>query len=136
MTGDYATGYCAGSRAGSPRFVRDARSREDDGRGTIVHVVKPAVYMLASKRNGTLYIGVTGDLAARVSVHRQELADGFTRSYGVHLLVHYEYFETMLDAIAREKKLKKVSRAGKIALIEASNPHWQDLTPEIAAWRS
>jgi putative endonuclease len=92
--------------------------------------------MLASKRNGTLYIGVTGDLAARVSVHRQELADGFTRSYGVHLLVHYEYFETMLDAIAREKKLKKVSRAGKIALIEASNPHWQDLTPEIAAWRS
>jgi putative endonuclease len=64
------------------------------------------------------------------------LADGFTRSYGVHLLVHYEYFETMLDAIAREKKLKKVSRAGKIALIEASNPHWQDLTPEIAAWRS
>jgi putative endonuclease len=100
-----------------------------------VRVVKPAVYILASKRNGTLYIGVTGDLAARVSVHREELAESFTQRYGVHLLVHYEHFDTMLDAIAREKKLKKLPRAAKLALIEDSNGTWRDLTPEIMAWR-
>lgn len=66
-----------------------------------MRVVKPAVYILASKRNGTLYIGVTGDLAARVSIHQQDLADGFTKRYGVHMLVHYEPFDTMPDAIAR-----------------------------------
>ncbi len=102
----------------------------------LVRIIRPAVYILASKRNGTLYIGVTGDLAARVSVHKQELAKSFAQQYGVHLLVHYEHFETMVDAIAREKKLKKFSRAAKIALIEESNPTWRDLTQEIAAWRS
>lgn len=100
-----------------------------------MRVVKPAVYILASKRNGTLYIGVTGDLAARVSVHQQDVAESFTHRYGVHLLVHYEHFETMLDAIAREKKLKKFSRAEKLALIEAKNAGWRDLTPDIMAWR-
>ena len=101
-----------------------------------MHVVKPAVYILASKRNGTLYVGVTGDLAARASIHKQDLSDGFTRRYGVHLLVHYENFDTMGDAIAREKKLKKLPRAEKIALIESGNCHWRDLTPEIEAGRS
>jgi len=98
--------------------------------------IKPAVYILASKRNGTLYIGVTGDLAARVSIHRQDLADGFTKRYGVHMLVHYEHFDTMPDAIAREKRLKKSLRAAKLALIESHNPLWRDLTPDVQAWRS
>jgi len=101
-----------------------------------MRVVKPAVYILASKRNGTLYVGVTGDLASRVSIHQQNLADGFTKRYDVHLLVHYEYFETLLEAIGREKKLKKLSRAAKIALIESGNPDWRDLTDAIQAWRS
>lgn len=100
-----------------------------------MRVVRPAVYILASKRNGTLYVGVTGDLAARVSVHQQELAESFTQRYGVHLLVHYEHFDVMNDAIAREKQLKKFSRAVKIALIETNNPNWRDLTSEIAEWR-
>lgn len=101
-----------------------------------MRVVKPAVYILASKRNGTLYIGVTGDLAARVSVHQQDLADGFTKRYGVHLLVHYEHFDTMPDAIAREKQLKKFLRAKKLALVESYNPLWRDLTPDVQAWRN
>jgi putative endonuclease len=100
-----------------------------------VRVVKPAVYILASKRNGTLYVGVTGDLAARLSVHQQNLMESFTRQYGVHLLVHYEHFETMVEAIAREKQLKKFLRARKLALIEKSNPTWRDLTPDVMAWR-
>jgi putative endonuclease len=101
-----------------------------------MRVVRPAVYILASRRNGTLYIGVTGDLASRISIHQQELAESFTKRYGVHLLVHYEYFEAMVDAIAREKALKKYSRARKLALIEEKNPNWLDLTSEIMAWRS
>ena len=101
-----------------------------------MRVVKPAVYILASKRNGTLYIGVTGDLAARISIHQQDLADDFTKRYGVHMLVHYEHFETMPDAIAREKRLKKSLHAKKLALIETNNPHWRDLTPDIQAWQS
>jgi putative endonuclease len=100
-----------------------------------VRVIRPAIYILASKRNGTLYVGVTGDLAARVSIHQQDLANGFTRRYGVHLLVYYEQFDTMLDTITREKKLKKLPRAAKITLIETGNPDWRDLSPEIASWR-
>lgn len=101
-----------------------------------MRVVRPAVYILASKRNGTLYTGVTGDLAARVSMHQQELVESFTQRYGVHSLVHYEYFETMLEAIAREKKLKKFSRGQKLALIETKNPSWRDMTTEVMAWRT
>ena len=95
-----------------------------------MRVVKPAVYILASKRNGTLYIRATGDLAARVSIHQQDLADGFTKRYGVHMLVHYEQFDTMPEAIAREKQLKKFRRAAKLALIESSNPQWRDITSD------
>jgi putative endonuclease len=101
-----------------------------------MRVVRPAVYILASKCNGTLYAGVTGDLAARVSIHQQDLAESFTHRYGIHLLVHYDHFDTMPDAIAREKKLKKLSRTEKIALIETNNPTWNDLTDEIRAWRT
>jgi putative endonuclease len=88
---------------------------------------QPCVYLLASKRNGTLYIGVTANLVARVSQHRDAQIDGFTRKYGVHMLVWFEFHATMLEAIAREKSLKEWKRAGKIELIEATNPHWLDL---------
>jgi putative endonuclease len=85
------------------------------------------VYILASGRNGTLYIGVTNDLAGRVFEHREGTANGFTKRYGVKLLVYAEVFSDVRDAIAREKALKKWRRAWKLKLIEASNPQWQEL---------
>jgi putative endonuclease len=88
---------------------------------------RPAVYVLASKRNGTLYIGVTSDLIKRVWEHKNDLAAGFTRRYGVHLLVCYELHENMESAIVREKRLKEWQRHWKIELIEDANPEWQDL---------
>jgi putative endonuclease len=88
---------------------------------------RPAVYVLASKRNGTLYIGVTSDLIKRVWEHKNDLAAGFTRRYGVHLLVWYELHENMESAIVREKRLKEWQRHWKIELIEDANPEWQDL---------
>jgi putative endonuclease len=119
-----------------PRVSFAMLTRARMTKGASMRVVKPAVYILASKRNGTLYIGVTGDLASRVSIHQQDLVDGFTRRYGVHILVHYEHFDTMPEAIAREKKLKKFLRAAKLALIETGNPDWRDLTSEVQDWRS
>ncbi|WP_286162410.1 GIY-YIG nuclease family protein [Methylobacillus flagellatus] len=87
--------------------------------------------MLASKRNGTLYIGVTSDLIARVWQHKQDLADGFTKQYQVHLLVWYELHATMISAIAREKALKQWNRIWKLRLIEQINPEWQDLYHQL-----
>ncbi|KAB2943954.1 MAG: GIY-YIG nuclease family protein [Hyphomicrobium sp.] len=87
----------------------------------------PCVYILASDRNGTLYIGVTSDLPGRVSVHIQDLVSGFTAKYHVHRLVYYEMHETMAAAIAREKRLKKWNRLWKLRLIESANPEWLDL---------
>jgi putative endonuclease len=91
----------------------------------------PVVYILASARNGTLYVGVTSDLIGRVSLHKQGLVEGFTKTYGVHRLVYVEYHPTMLEAIAREKRLKRWRRAWKIELIEATNPEWQDVYTEL-----
>ncbi len=91
----------------------------------------PAVYILASKRNGTLYIGVTSDLMKRVWEHKQDMVEGFTRKYEVHTLVYFEQHDEMAEAIRREKQLKKWNRAWKIELIEKINPHWRDLWPEI-----
>lgn len=88
---------------------------------------RPAVYILASERNGTLYAGLTSDLAKRVCQHKDGEVDGFTKKYGVKLLVWYRYFETMAEAIAQEKKLKNWKRDWKIQLIEQENPYWQDL---------
>ena len=88
---------------------------------------RPAVYILASERNGTLYAGLTSDLAKRVCQHKAGEVDGFTKKYGVKLLVWYSYFETMAEAIAQEKKLKNWKRDWKIQLIEQENPYWQDL---------
>ena len=88
---------------------------------------QPCVYILASRRNGTLYIGVTANLVRRVWEHKHHLVEGFTRRYRVDMLVWYEPHETMTSAIAREKALKEWHRARKIRLIEAGNPDWEDL---------
>jgi putative endonuclease len=93
---------------------------------------EPAVYIMANRRNGALYTGVTSSLLRRVNQHRQGLIDGFTRRYGCKRLVWYELHADMAAAIAREKQLKGGSRAKKIPLIEAMNPGWRDLYPEIA----
>lgn len=91
----------------------------------------PAVYILASRRNGTLYIGVTSDLCKRVWQHRNDEIEGFTKRYGVHVLVYVEFHTTMIDAITREKRLKKWNRAWKLKLIEDANPTWRDLWDDI-----
>jgi putative endonuclease len=85
------------------------------------------VYILASKRNGTLYTGVTTDLARRAWEHREGALPGFTKRYGVTHLVWFETYDSVLDAIAREKAIKRWRRAWKLALIEAQNPQWLDL---------
>ena len=87
----------------------------------------PAVYILASKRNGTLYIGVTSELVKRVWEHKNNIVEGFTKRYNVHRLVWYELHESMESAITREKRLKNWKRKWKLELIESANPTWQDL---------
>jgi putative endonuclease len=87
----------------------------------------PCVYILASKKNGTLYIGVTSDLIKRAWEHKNDLVEGFTKKYGVHVLVYFELHEDMAAAIQREKQLKKWNRDWKIDLIEKDNPEWADL---------
>jgi putative endonuclease len=90
------------------------------------------VYILASKRNGTLYVGVTNNLVRRLSEHKAKLVPGFTRQYDVNQLVYFESFETVLEARAREHSLKRWRRAWKTALIEKLNPNWRDLTDELS----
>ncbi len=85
------------------------------------------VYILASKKNGTLYTGVTGDLLKRVYQHKERLVPGFTRKYNVHMLVYYEKYSDIYSAIEREKRLKKWNRQWKINLIESANSDWNDL---------
>ena len=89
------------------------------------------VYILASKRNGTLYIGVSSDLIKRVYEHKNNLVDGFTKKYNVHDLVYYEQTEDVESAISREKQLKNWKRKWKLELIEKLNPIWKDLYPEL-----
>ena len=93
--------------------------------------MQPAVYILASERNGTLYIGVTSNLVQRIWQHKSDLVEGFTEKYGVHSLVYFELLDDMFQAITREKQLKKWNRAWKLALIEKQNPTWQDLWPTL-----
>ena len=88
---------------------------------------QPCVYIMANKRGGTLYTGVTSNLPRRVYEHREGLVKGFSTKYGCKVLVWYELHETMIDAITREKQIKGGSRAKKLALIEALNPEWKDL---------
>jgi putative endonuclease len=87
--------------------------------------------MLANKPRGTLYIGVTSDLIARIWQHKNEVVQGFSEKYGLHYLVYYEMHETMLEAIQREKQLKKWNREWKIKLIEGFNENWTDLYSQI-----
>jgi len=91
------------------------------------------VYLLASRRKGTLYIGVTNDLPRRIAQHKEGPVEGFTKKYGVKTLVWYEQTDSVESAIAREKQIKKWTRAWKVELIEATNPAWKDLYEEIAA---
>ncbi len=89
------------------------------------------VYILASKRNGTIYIGVTSDLIKRIYEHKHGLVDGFTKKYHVHALVYFEETESVESAIIREKQLKKWNRKWKLELIEKENPNWTDLCHEL-----
>jgi len=89
------------------------------------------VYILASGTYGTLYIGVTNDLVCRVWEHREDLVAAFTRKYGAHRLVWYEQHESVIEAITREKRIKKWNRAWKVNLIQEMNPEWKDLYGEI-----
>jgi putative endonuclease len=92
---------------------------------------QPAVYILASGRNGTLYIGVTSDLQKRTWEHKNDLIEGFTKRYSVHRLVYYELHDEMVSAIRREKQIKKWQRDWKLELIEGENPDWDDLWEKI-----
>src|SRR5690242_21112539 len=91
----------------------------------------PTVYVLASRRNGTLYTGVTSSFLARIQQHRDGTVRGFTREYGVKLLVWFEQHATMESAITREKRIKKWNRAWKLELIETGNPEWRDLAEDF-----
>jgi putative endonuclease len=91
----------------------------------------PCVYILASRPNGTLYMGVTSDLIKRVWQHKENLVEGFTRKYQVHNLVWYECHGSMIAAIARERAIKEWKRRWKIELIESENKQWRDLYPEL-----
>ena len=92
---------------------------------------RPAIYIMANKRNGTLYTGVTSDLIKRVYQHKSALISGFTQRYNCKHLVYYEMHEGMIEAITREKQIKAGSRKKKIALIETINPEWLDLYPSL-----
>ena len=89
--------------------------------------MKPCFYMLASQKNGTIYAGSTSDIVARIEQHRSRPEGSFTARYGVIRLVHVEFYDLMVDAIQREKRVKKWKRAWKVELIESTNPDWNDL---------
>ncbi len=91
----------------------------------------PCVYILASKRNGTFYLGVTSNLVQRIWQHKNDFVEGFTKRYGVHTLVWFEPHESMESAIAREKAIKEWNRVWKLELIEKVNPTWRDFYDEI-----
>ncbi len=92
---------------------------------------EPTVYIMASQKLGTIYIGVTSNLRKRVEQHKTGVNEGFTKDHHVHRLVHVERFATMKEAIAREKRLKEWKRAWKIQLIEETNPDWRDFANEL-----
>jgi putative endonuclease len=96
-----------------------------------IKMKQPAIYILASQKNGTLYIGVTSNLVQRIWQHKNQLVDGFTKKYNVTMLVYFEQAETMEVMITREKVLKKLGREEKIKLIKTNNPNWEDLFESI-----
>lgn len=91
----------------------------------------PCLYILASRRNGTLYVGVTSDLVKRIWEHKNNVVEGFTKRYSVHVLVWYEVHRTIESAITREKSIKEWKRKWKLELIEKTNPEWKDLYSEL-----
>lgn len=93
--------------------------------------MQPCVYLLASSRKGTLYVGVTSNLVKRIWEHKHDAVEGFTQKYKVHTLVWFEQHETMESAINREKAIKAWKRQWKLELVTESNPQWRDLYPEI-----
>jgi putative endonuclease len=95
---------------------------------------QPAVYIMASKKNGTLYVGVTSNLVKRIWEQKNNMVEGFTKRYGVHQVIWYELHASMESALAREKRLKDWKRAWKLELIEKKNPDWQDLYSTIVDW--
>jgi putative endonuclease len=113
------------------RHSRGACPREGGGGNLFIIMKQPAVYISASKRKGTLYIGVTSDLIKRTWEHKNGIVEGFKKKYNVHQLVYYELHDRMDVAIIRERQLKKWNRAWKIRLIEGSNPKWNDLYENI-----
>jgi putative endonuclease len=112
-------------------ILHQARHSRAGGNPVESLLMQPAVYILASQRNGTLYIGVTSDLVKRIWEHKNNPVEGFTKRYGVHSLVYFELHTDMLAAVAREKQIKKWNRAWKLKLIEKVNPDWLDLWSEI-----
>ena len=92
---------------------------------------QPCVHILASRKNGTLYTGVTSNIVQRIWQHKNDLVEGFTKKHGVHLLVWFEAHVTMESAIQREKTIKSWKRCWKMELIESANPQWQDLYEEL-----
>ncbi len=109
----------------------DPGFRRDDGERAVREDFRPCVYIMASRRHGTLYIGVTSNIVQRADQHRRGLLPGFTRDYGIRRLVWFELHETMESAIVREKRLKEWQRAWKIELIEVTNPEWLDLAIDL-----
>jgi putative endonuclease len=93
--------------------------------------MRPCIYILASQRNGTLYVGVTGDLAYRLTQHRSGTGSEFVHKYRVHQLVHVEFHDTIAGAIQREKQIKRWRRSWKLELIERQNPQWRDLFDDL-----
>ena len=93
-----------------------------------------AVYMMADRPRGTIYIGLTSSFLSRIIQHREGAREGFTKRYELKQLVWFEHFEVMTNAIQREKSLKRWPRQWKINLIERDNPHWDDLYPQLAEW--
>jgi len=109
--------------------VIPAASGDPDARA--IPMRQPCVYILASKRNGTLYVGVTSNLPSRAYQHREGAVDGFTKRYGLKLLVYYEAFDDIRLAIQREKTMKHWPRAWKVRLIHEMNPQWNDLSATL-----
>ncbi len=89
------------------------------------------VYLMASRKNGTLYVGVTNDLVRRTYEHRENIIEGFTKKYGVHMLVYYEVHRDVSEALLREKRIKKWERKWKLQLINEVNPKWKDLYDDL-----
>ena len=113
-----------------PNFVIPAKAGIQQD-GCMREEFAPTVYLLASRRNGTLYVGVTSNLTARIHQHRDGLLPGFTRDHGAKQLMWFEQHTTMEAAIQREKRIKKWNRAWKLRLIEAGNPEWRDLAEDF-----